>query len=128
VGLAAVRIEQRERLPLGPRLAWLDQLLGGLQAGGVYFLAGVPGGRKSGLATQLALELDAAGIRSLTILTEEATAPVRAGDADDHDVGQGDCRASNQTCCVRRFAAQSGVANHEEIDDPIQRCCVREIG
>lgn len=70
-GLSSIRRDQRQSLPLGKRLDWLDELLGGLQSGGVYLLAGAPGGRKSGLATQIALELGSAGVRSLTILTEE---------------------------------------------------------
>jgi predicted ATP-dependent serine protease len=66
--------EPSERLPLGQtdRLSWFDDFLGGMLGGGIYLLGGSPGGRKSGLATQLALELGVQGIGSTTILTEES--------------------------------------------------------
>ena len=60
-GLAGIRQETREHLPLGKRLAWLEELTGGLAGGGAYLVAGAPGGGKSRLATQIALELGAAG-------------------------------------------------------------------
>lgn len=72
-GLTNVRPTRPERLPLGERLGWFDELTGGIVAGGTYLLAGAPGGGKSRLATQIALALGAAGIPSLTILTEETS-------------------------------------------------------
>lgn len=69
-GLTAVTVRPRHRLSLASRMAWFDDLVG-LHIGSVTLLAGSPGARKSGLATQLAASLAADGIRSLTILTEE---------------------------------------------------------
>lgn len=48
-----------------------------LAPAGIYLLAGVPGGRKSGLALQLTLERAARGQRSLLLLTEESVERVR---------------------------------------------------
>jgi DNA repair protein RadA/Sms len=66
--------EPHELLPIGrsDRLAWFDEFLGGLLGGGIYLLGGSPGGRKSGLATQVVLELAEAEIPSVSILTEES--------------------------------------------------------
>jgi DNA repair protein RadA/Sms len=66
--------EPTKRLPFGrtDRLAWLDAFTdGGLLAGGIYLLGGSPGGRKSGLATEIAIELATQDVPSVTILTEE---------------------------------------------------------
>lgn len=70
-GLALVRREPRVRLPLSARLGWFDELIG-INAGSISLLAGAPGGRKSGFATQVALDLGAQGVRTLTIMNEEA--------------------------------------------------------
>jgi DNA repair protein RadA/Sms len=66
--------DPHEQLPISQseRLAWFDDFLNGILAGGIYLLGGSPGARKSGLATQIALELGGAGIGSITILTEES--------------------------------------------------------
>ncbi len=71
-GLTTIQRETHERLPIGSRLAWLDDIACGLIAGGAYLLAGAPGGGKSRLATQIALELGRRQLRSLVVLTEEA--------------------------------------------------------
>jgi site-specific recombinase XerD len=65
--------EPQAPLPVGDteRLSWFDDFIGGLLGGGVYLLGGSPGGRKSGLATQLVLELATQNIPSVSILTEE---------------------------------------------------------
>jgi len=70
----AVVTEPHGQLPIGQteRLAWLDEFLGGMLGGGIYLLGGSPGGRKSGLATQVVLELAAAGLPSISVLTEES--------------------------------------------------------
>src|SRR2546422_894179 len=65
-------IERRERLPLGDRLAWFDDLIGGLLPGGIYLLHAGPGNRKSGLVGQITLALGAAGLQSVCVLTEES--------------------------------------------------------
>lgn len=66
--------EPSELLPVGEteRLAWFDEFIGGLLAGGIYLLGGSPGGRKSGLATQIVLELATQGVLSVSVLTEES--------------------------------------------------------
>jgi DNA repair protein RadA/Sms len=61
-----------QRLVLSDRLAWLEQALGEVVQGGVYLISGAPGSRKSGLVTQLALEFGLRGMRTLSLLTEEA--------------------------------------------------------
>lgn len=70
-GGAAI-VEPHESLPLGQndRLAWFDEFIGGILGGGIYLLGGSPGGRKSGLATQIVLELATAGVPSISVLTE----------------------------------------------------------
>ena len=70
----AAILEPHESLPLdeGERLAWFVDFLGGMLGGGIYLLGGSPGGRKSGLATQIVLELAAAGVPSISVLTEES--------------------------------------------------------
>lgn len=69
-----VLTEPTERLPIGEtdRLAWYDDFIGGMLGGGITLLGGSPGGRKSGLATQIVLELATKGIPSLSVLTEES--------------------------------------------------------
>jgi predicted ATP-dependent serine protease len=66
--------EPTERLPIGEsdRLEWFDDFIGGMLAGGIYLLGGSPGGRKSGLATQIVLELATRGVASVSVLTEES--------------------------------------------------------
>jgi predicted ATP-dependent serine protease len=66
--------EPSERLPIGEsdRLEWFDDFIGGMLAGGIYLLGGSPGGRKSGLDTQIVLELATRGIASVSVLTEES--------------------------------------------------------
>src|SRR5687767_943652 len=75
-GLTAVAVRSRQRLSLSPRMTWFDDLVG-LHVGSVALLAGSPGARKSGLATQIAATLAADGIRSLTVLTEEGADRLR---------------------------------------------------
>src|SRR4051794_3297095 len=66
--------EPHERLPIGQsdRLDWFDEFLGGMTGGGIFLLGGSPGGRKSGLATQVVLELGARGVPTISVLTEES--------------------------------------------------------
>ncbi|HEV2293196.1 MAG TPA: ATPase domain-containing protein [Tepidisphaeraceae bacterium] len=73
-GFGEATFEPHESLPLGQndRLVWFDEFIGGMLGGGIYLLGGSPGGRKSGLATQIVLELAAAGIPSISVLTEES--------------------------------------------------------
>ncbi len=59
-------------LQLGPDLAWLERLTGGLVPGGCFLLAGSPGSGKSRLASQIALGLASTGIVSVAALTEES--------------------------------------------------------
>lgn len=58
-------------VPLGERLFWLEELLNGLHVGSTMLLAGIPGGGKSRIASQIALGAASNGIRSLVVLTEE---------------------------------------------------------
>jgi DNA repair protein RadA/Sms len=61
-----------QRLPLSDGLAWLEQAMGEIVQGGQYLVSGAPGSRKSGLVTQLALDLGLRGVRTLSLLTEES--------------------------------------------------------
>jgi DNA repair protein RadA/Sms len=70
-GLLTVTTAPIRTLPLGPKLAWFHELIGGLVQGGVYLFSGAPGGGKSRLATQVALAAATQEIRSLSVLTEE---------------------------------------------------------
>lgn len=70
--LLEVRHDGQSRLVLSEKLAWLESALTEVVVGGIYLLAGAPGSRKSGLATQLAMDFGLRGIRTLTILTEES--------------------------------------------------------
>ena len=75
LGIGSVALtEPTERLAIGEtdRLAWFDDFLGGMPAGGIYLLGGSPGGRKSGLATRIVLELATKSIPSVSVLTEES--------------------------------------------------------
>lgn len=60
-----------EPVPLSEELNWLSELCGNIVQGGVYLLGGAPGGFKSGLALQVALDLNRQGHRTLHIMTEE---------------------------------------------------------
>ena len=60
-----------ESVPLSDELSWLKDLCGTVVKGGVYLLGGAPGGFKSGLALQVALDLNRQGIRTLHLMTEE---------------------------------------------------------
>lgn len=64
------QVTAQQRLPLDG-LPWLDDYIGGLHAGSVVVLGGAPGARKSGLSAQLCLQLAAAGVPSVSLLTEE---------------------------------------------------------
>jgi len=69
--LLEVRHDSQPRLAVSDRLSWFEQALTEIVTGGVYLIAGAPGSRKSGLATQLAMDFGLRGIRTLTVLTEE---------------------------------------------------------
>ena len=92
--LLDVRRDQGQRLPLTARLGWLEQILTEVVKGGVYLITGAPGSRKSGLASQICLDLGSQGAKVLTLLTEEA--PHRlldrtlrmTGDWDKHEAQQ----------------------------------------
>lgn len=68
---------QARGLPLSPAMEWLAEALGTLARGGSYLLAGPPGSRKSGLATQLALDVCRWGGRALYVATEEPAERLR---------------------------------------------------
>jgi DNA repair protein RadA/Sms len=69
--LLDVAAHRQEWLPLSDVYEWATELCGGFLRGGSYLLGGTPGAFKSGLALQLALDLNRQGVRTLSILTEE---------------------------------------------------------
>jgi DNA repair protein RadA/Sms len=76
--LQAMPAVVRKALPLSDQMGFLREAVGGeLITGARYLLSGTPGGGKSRLATQVCLDLAVQGVRSLTILTEEAPAQLK---------------------------------------------------
>jgi DNA repair protein RadA/Sms len=69
---------RHEPLPVSDELAWLTNLLGQIVQGSVFLVGGPPGGNKSTLARQIALDLARQGHTSLMILTEETPARLKA--------------------------------------------------
>jgi len=56
--------------------AWFGDTMGIFAAGASYLIGGAPGSRKSGLVTQLALDVACSGGRVLYLANEEPTACV----------------------------------------------------
>src|SRR5438067_9097876 len=69
--LLSTAVNRRPELPLSEEFDFLRSALSQFVMGGIYLVGGVPGGGKSLLSIQIALDLALSGLRSLFILTEE---------------------------------------------------------
>lgn len=75
--LKCTTIRERAVLPLG--IDWLnDPLNGGLMQGGAYLVAGEPGGNKTTLVVQVAMDLAMQGRKVLIALNEQTPSELRA--------------------------------------------------
>jgi DNA repair protein RadA/Sms len=97
-GLLAVEATDRRTLPVTDWLAWLTQAVGPIVQGGLYLMGGPPGGGKSTVAMQLALDLGQVGVRTLYIATEEGREDIAA-------------RARRLASCLPHSAASRALSN-----------------